>query len=156
MTPRPPRSTRTDTLFPYTTRFRSDHVDQDAGERGRSYRHDDVDRPQQRRVPAVAMGDAADDAGQDAVVDRSGEALGFVHRGKGEGGTGKSLAGPALTGVDGRAAATLASRSRARGGGATATEEGPECLRALGQAPTARASTWHPPEDTAHTTHPHI
>src|SRR3546814_3969703 len=46
------------------------------------------------------MGDAADDAGQDAVVDRSGEALGFVHRGKGTGGTGKSLAGPALSGVD--------------------------------------------------------
>src|SRR3546814_426855 len=100
MTPRPPRSTRTDTLFPYTTRFRSDHVDQDAGERGRSYRHDDVDRPQQRRAPAVAMSDAADDAGQDAVVDRSGEALGFVHRGKGTGGTGTSLAGPALSGVD--------------------------------------------------------
>src|SRR3546814_14817866 len=70
---RPPRSTRTDTLFPYTTLFRS---------------------------PAVAMGDAADDAGQDAVVDRSGEALGFVHRGKGTGGTGTSLAGPALSGVD--------------------------------------------------------
>src|SRR3546814_10240438 len=71
----PPRSTLTDTLFPYTALFRS-------------------------RVPAVAMGDAADDAGQDAVVDRSGEALGLVHRGKGTGGTGKSLAGPALSGVD--------------------------------------------------------
>src|SRR3546814_12797091 len=66
----------------------SDVCSSDLGERGRSYRHDDVDRPQQRRAPAVAMGDAADDAGQDAVVDRSGEALGFVHRGKGTGGTG--------------------------------------------------------------------
>src|SRR3546814_6656166 len=28
---RPPRSTRTDTLFPYTTLFRSDHVDLGAG-----------------------------------------------------------------------------------------------------------------------------
>src|SRR3546814_19554500 len=27
MTPRPPRSTRTDTLFPYTTLFRSDVID---------------------------------------------------------------------------------------------------------------------------------
>src|SRR3546814_2518279 len=27
---RPPRSTRTDTLFPYTTRFRSDRLDQTA------------------------------------------------------------------------------------------------------------------------------
>src|SRR3546814_11205217 len=29
MRPRPPRSTRTDTLFPYTTRFRSDYPPED-------------------------------------------------------------------------------------------------------------------------------
>src|SRR3546814_14032732 len=33
----PPRSTRTDTLFPYTTRFRSRHPDEGGGE---------VDRPE--------------------------------------------------------------------------------------------------------------
>src|SRR3546814_199571 len=31
MLPRPPRSTRTDTLFPYTTLFRSGGIDHDAG-----------------------------------------------------------------------------------------------------------------------------
>src|SRR3546814_12726585 len=31
---RPPRSTRTDTLFPYTTLFRSDHVQVDPAVRG--------------------------------------------------------------------------------------------------------------------------
>src|SRR3546814_7148979 len=36
MTPRPPRSTRTDTLFPDTTCFRSRHADQGMEERGLS------------------------------------------------------------------------------------------------------------------------
>src|SRR3546814_17568495 len=35
---RPPRSTRTDTLFPYTTRFRSDVEDQVGAETGMQHR----------------------------------------------------------------------------------------------------------------------
>src|SRR3546814_6888431 len=42
---RPPRSTRTDTLFPYTTRFRSVAQDQDRPDR----RHRQSDRQRQRR-----------------------------------------------------------------------------------------------------------
>src|SRR3546814_1830354 len=45
---RPPRSTRTDTLFPYTTRFRSgkDHADHQVadGDVGDRAEHDDDDR----------------------------------------------------------------------------------------------------------------
>src|SRR3546814_11376039 len=46
---RPPRSTRTDTLFPYTTLFRSDELDQESGRpAGRSQgREDPDDRSQQ-------------------------------------------------------------------------------------------------------------
>src|SRR3546814_11234151 len=53
---RPPRSTRTDTLFPYTTLFRS----------GRQHRDDQRPRPHQdhrgdhRRAPPVAVGIAAE------------------------------------------------------------------------------------------------
>src|SRR3546814_7658544 len=36
MIPRPPRSTRTDTLFPYTTLFRSDYRLRQAGDPGRT------------------------------------------------------------------------------------------------------------------------
>src|SRR3546814_10926366 len=50
---RPPRSTRTDTLFPYTTLFRSDQPDRGGG---------DVEQPEagrrHRRIPAA---DRADD-----------------------------------------------------------------------------------------------
>src|SRR3546814_1352793 len=41
---RPPRSTRTDTLFPYTTLFRSHH------RRARLYRHPARDQPDARAV----------------------------------------------------------------------------------------------------------
>src|SRR3546814_7576490 len=41
---RPPRSTRTDTLFPYTTLFRSDR-DRTAGEQGRARQGDGAGRP---------------------------------------------------------------------------------------------------------------
>src|SRR3546814_11445465 len=44
----PPRSTRTDTLFPYTTLFRSDH---DFGRRGRGYGRR-LDRAVRRRLGA--------------------------------------------------------------------------------------------------------
>src|SRR3546814_8189315 len=48
---RPPRSTRTDTLFPYTTRFRSDAAHVGIGDGERQIRRDrGVDR-----VPAVAQ-----------------------------------------------------------------------------------------------------
>src|SRR3546814_1175964 len=36
---RPPRSTRTDTLFPYTTLFRSERVGNDRLRRGRAFDH---------------------------------------------------------------------------------------------------------------------
>src|SRR3546814_13336854 len=36
---RPPRSTRTDTLFPYTTLFRSDAADHQADHRDRAHHH---------------------------------------------------------------------------------------------------------------------
>src|SRR3546814_19473999 len=52
---RPPRSTRTDTLFPYTTLFRSLHVLRD----DRAVQH--VERCEERRraVPFVVMGHGA-------------------------------------------------------------------------------------------------
>src|SRR3546814_13106998 len=40
MVRRPPRSTRTDTLFPYTTLFRSDAPDADMSEAGDKRKHD--------------------------------------------------------------------------------------------------------------------
>src|SRR3546814_14224811 len=49
---RPPRSTRTDTLFPYTTLFRSQSVQQQARERGEEQQH------QQRIVKAAGRGGA--------------------------------------------------------------------------------------------------
>src|SRR3546814_18574407 len=70
---RPPRSTRTDTLFPYTTLFRSDHVDLGAGvgagyDRAKSHgigtRH--VEHEEARR--ALRHGRA--DFGGDARLDR--------------------------------------------------------------------------------------
>src|SRR3546814_19613829 len=53
---RPPRSTRTDTLFPYTTLFRS------AGGRGEGRARNDRrrrDRPPRRRADADRLSDAA-------------------------------------------------------------------------------------------------
>src|SRR3546814_2773689 len=49
---RPPRSTRTDTLFPYTTLFRSDQVT--CGQRVAGYRQtDDPGPPPERRMDQV-------------------------------------------------------------------------------------------------------
>src|SRR3546814_6569728 len=58
---RPPRSTRTDTLFPYTTLFRSDGAGDDV-DRGALGRHDQVDtgsarhlrQPLDRRLDVLA------------------------------------------------------------------------------------------------------
>src|SRR3546814_20142055 len=70
MRPRPPNSTRTDTLFPYTTLFRSLHGHVDHGSR-------ELERLQHERVVRVAErvtglgvlhADAGDDlAGEDAL-----------------------------------------------------------------------------------------
>src|SRR3546814_8201210 len=53
MMPRPPRFTRTDTLVPYTTRFRSAHSDRDQ-QRHREIDHQDereyLDRPERDLV----------------------------------------------------------------------------------------------------------
>src|SRR3546814_6530158 len=54
---RPPRSTRTDTLFPYTTLFRSE-----AGQRGhRDRRIAQIEFGQQRAPDRRAVGDAVDE-----------------------------------------------------------------------------------------------
>src|SRR3546814_20017380 len=45
---RPPRSTRTDTLFPYTTLFRSHLVEAHAGRAGAQHADDDLDRARDR------------------------------------------------------------------------------------------------------------
>src|SRR3546814_2604537 len=52
----PPRSTRTDTLFPYTTLFRSRHADVDAAHGGDDPVGD-----------LVALGDAAEDVDEDRL-----------------------------------------------------------------------------------------
>src|SRR3546814_12313499 len=46
---RPPRSTRTDTLFPYTTLFRSSAFEPDGGRRGREMLLDDLARGARRK-----------------------------------------------------------------------------------------------------------
>src|SRR3546814_3054770 len=61
---RPPRSTRTDTLFPYTTLFRSDHLVTDRGELAE----------QQARRRAVAQGGATGFDHDDAAVALQGRA----------------------------------------------------------------------------------
>src|SRR3546814_9650869 len=74
---RPPRSTRTDTLFPYTTLFRSQTVDRDPADRptgwGRAVPDDARQRQGSHRcrcaVPhfgcrGCAMGASADDGGR--------------------------------------------------------------------------------------------
>src|SRR3546814_12468901 len=52
---RPPRSTRTDTLFPYTTLFRSDAGGGEQGGDRRSNAEPRRDRPDARRLPAGAQ-----------------------------------------------------------------------------------------------------
>src|SRR3546814_1200760 len=66
---RPPRSTRTDTLFPYTTLFRSQAADDDAAvlvEHGCERRAARVGR--QATVGLEAVGEIAIDAAQDPVL----------------------------------------------------------------------------------------
>src|SRR3546814_6403152 len=53
---RPPRSTRTDTLFPYTTLFRSQRADGRSGDRARPAKDADADARDQR--PAARRADA--------------------------------------------------------------------------------------------------
>src|SRR3546814_9063522 len=56
---RPPRSTRTDTLFPYTTLFRSDHDSRDRDDQGRDaadrHRHLQPDARDPRRAQAPLL-----------------------------------------------------------------------------------------------------
>src|SRR3546814_19422657 len=88
---RPPRSTRTDTLFPYTTLFRSDAVDQraampalhkDGGRHGNEDgQHDvpvDVPRPNQN---PCRQGEAAnaDGCAEPAMQDRKSTRLNSSH-----------------------------------------------------------------------------
>src|SRR3546814_13627029 len=58
---RPPRSTRTDTLFPYTTLFRSDR--KEAAEHERQ----DHQHANQLDAPAEVVGDAGTDASEPAI-----------------------------------------------------------------------------------------
>src|SRR3546814_5063545 len=76
MVRRPPRSTRTDTLFPYTTLFRSDQDRQGDGDRpevaGRHRDRPDVDGGL-REVVAVGPGAACEEVEED-VADQQREA----------------------------------------------------------------------------------
>src|SRR3546814_16123704 len=69
---RPPRSTRTDTLFPYTTLFRSDaelhRRQRDAALQHRRACVEGADGFAPRRVVAVGL-QARDDLGRDVVLD---------------------------------------------------------------------------------------
>src|SRR3546814_14465062 len=58
MNPRPPSSTRTDTLFPYTTLFRSALLDQVA-------EHDEHDELERRHLAEFALAEQADQQEQD-------------------------------------------------------------------------------------------
>src|SRR3546814_11301454 len=62
---RPPRSTRTDTLFPYTTLFRSRPLHGDAGGKDARARRDDADRLSGCRCHV----------GRDIKLDRAGDAV---------------------------------------------------------------------------------
>src|SRR3546814_18940194 len=72
---RPPRSTRTDTLFPYTTLFRSDQVEADPLRRGVDERHGHQDQQDDEAglIPVLhihALGQLhADAAGADDAED---------------------------------------------------------------------------------------
>src|SRR3546814_11275641 len=71
MVRRPPRSTRTDTLFPYTTLFRSAHLaDELAG----------AEITQHQLAAVVLLGDDADRAA-DHVIQRAGGVSGAAHVG---------------------------------------------------------------------------
>src|SRR3546814_11380813 len=61
---RPPRATRTDTLFPYTTLFRSDHASAIAVDDGRP----GIDRRQGPRVSGLGEGTAHGGAGQQIPI----------------------------------------------------------------------------------------
>src|SRR3546814_9327500 len=68
----PPRATRTDTLFPYTTLFRSPSLPQRGGDVSRPHRRIRPDRGAvQQSAPSLHPGahrrDAADDGGRDAT-----------------------------------------------------------------------------------------
>src|SRR3546814_10015711 len=83
---RPPRSTRTDALFPYTTLFRSEQpdredqpeqrqrVDREAGDiedrEGAEQHHRHRDRGDQRRAPALQKDEHDDDDEQDRLEQR--------------------------------------------------------------------------------------
>src|SRR3546814_5819801 len=75
---RPPRSTRTDTLFPYTTLFRSEQADRHRLALGARFADD-----RQRLVQAV--GRAVEVAGLEAPLDPARLALDGEHRGAGHG-----------------------------------------------------------------------
>src|SRR3546814_1884466 len=85
---RPPRSTRTDTLFPYTTLFRSDHVEQRIGRTdqvGALGRVGDQGRP--RDIQRTAAGQDVDvegrhRAGRAAEARHQAEGLQAVERGR--------------------------------------------------------------------------
>src|SRR3546814_2651864 len=65
---RPPRSTRTDTLFPYTTLFRSEQLDpDDALEGGRTAGEAVV--PRVAEEPEAQQGDERDECDQEHVLD---------------------------------------------------------------------------------------
>src|SRR3546814_14488142 len=59
MSPPPPRSTRTDTLFPYTTLFRSQGRRQPQARRAHADRRRDVEADHVRAVPAEDITDRA-------------------------------------------------------------------------------------------------
>src|SRR3546814_3721718 len=69
---RPPRSTRTDTLFPYTTLFRSGLRPYDA-----QYHHDRKNRaPRRARTTGIQRGFSAENAGWAGLQPRRGNAQG--------------------------------------------------------------------------------
>src|SRR3546814_1846308 len=75
---RPPRATRTDTLFPYTTRFRSEDAPgaqrQQADQQGDDARHQDGQRPLQPAAGDAGGGHDADGIAADADVGGMAEA----------------------------------------------------------------------------------
>src|SRR3546814_2695572 len=75
---RPPRSTRTDTLFPYTTLFRSAGLVTDLGADGILGTTDDVKSDEQLQVGAFGLGadqaiDATGGAGDDVLFGGAGD-----------------------------------------------------------------------------------
>src|SRR3546814_10969057 len=106
---RPPRSTRTDTLFPYTTLFRSGFRKDDA-----ELRRDRVDQPLlEPRV--VGVGQAARQRGQQAVRADVGEGGDQAHAGCC---IRKAAAGALVTKAESRPSPQPLSRGRERRPGA--------------------------------------